>query len=178
MRPAAATIWKYLLEREQSPEGAPLFMKFYVGCWERNRERERRGKKKRKEKVGEKEKGNNRNWKNGGGGKNLERQRLEERSGWSRKRKDAGWKRTEGKEACKVAFRLSREKHRPRRIGVNGVSSLREFNWADICLGSLISCPPVIFIMDTWKFGRYGEVVNWNYFFLLEIDVSSMIGLI
>lgn len=50
MRPAAATIWKYLLEREQSPEGAPLFMKFYVGCWERNREREREGEKRKEKK--------------------------------------------------------------------------------------------------------------------------------
>lgn len=62
MRPAAATIWKYLLEREQSPEGAPLFMKFYVGCWERGREKEE---KKKERKMGEKEKGNNRNWKRG-----------------------------------------------------------------------------------------------------------------
>lgn len=62
MRPAAATIWKYLLEREQSPEGAPLFMKFYVGCWERGREKEE---KKKERKMGEKKKGNNRNWKRG-----------------------------------------------------------------------------------------------------------------
>lgn len=128
MRPAAATIWKYLLEREQSPEGVPLFMKFYVGRWEREREREgkRERRKKRKKKNGwkgerkqqklkERERGvrtwSDSGWKKGVGG-----------GGWSRKRKDAGWKRTEGKEACKVAFRLSREKHRPRRIGVNGVS--------------------------------------------------------
>ena len=51
MRPAAATIWKYLLEREQSPEGAPLFMKFYVGCWERNREREGEKRKEKKKWV-------------------------------------------------------------------------------------------------------------------------------
>lgn len=47
MRPAAATIWKYLLEREQSPEGVPLFTKFYVGCRERKKER-KKGKKKKK----------------------------------------------------------------------------------------------------------------------------------
>lgn len=50
MRPAAATIWKYLLEREQSPEGVPLFMKFYVGRWERERKRGRKRKKKEKKK--------------------------------------------------------------------------------------------------------------------------------
>lgn len=76
MRPAAATIWKYLLEREQSPEGAPLFMKFYVGCWERGREKKE---KKRKEKWVKRRKETT---ETGRGGKNLERQRLEERSGW------------------------------------------------------------------------------------------------
>lgn len=165
MRPAAATIWKYLLEREQSPEGVPLFTKFYVGCRERKKERKKGKKKEKWVKRREKTTGT---LKEAGGGrsKNLERQRLwtEERSGWrwSRKRKDAGWKRTEGKEACKVAFRLSREKHRPRRIGVNGVSPRGNSIGPIFVLDLLPSCPlplPLIFIMDTLKFGKHGKEI-------------------
>lgn len=60
---------------------------------ERGTEREREGEKRKEKKKWvkrRKETTETGRMEGGGGGKNLERQRLEERSGWSRKRKDAG----------------------------------------------------------------------------------------
>lgn len=132
--------------------------------------------------MGEKEKENNRNWKRGKGGVRTWSDSGWKKGvgggGWSRKRKDAGWKRTEGKEACKVAFRLSREKHRPRRIGVNGVSP-RGNSIGPIFVSDLLPRAPLlplIFIMDTLKFRKYKEIIremtNWNNFSFLYWNYS------
>lgn len=92
MRPAAATIWKYLLEREQSPEGAPLFMKFYVGCWERGREKE------------EKKQGKKNGWKG-----ERKQQKLEEGvRTWS----DSGWKKGVGERVESKKKRCRMKKNR------------------------------------------------------------------